>query len=446
MALRRSARVVAVAAGAAASLAIPVTGAFAAGETTHAFMADEAIDALPAGSLRSLLSAHRLEVMSGAGYPDTGYWVENGTVPVRGDELRPSDDFGEESHWERFINAYVDHIRAKDCGDLAAPLGPCAEVIAHMMGSAAHGMGDEVWDWLFEPRVTDHGEDAAKNFFAEGRPAHPLDGNPLDEASSSIEYAMDEVAITEHMRWLLPGTTAPPVNDLVEVYGRRGLTVTPEHIMAGHAVSNAAMSLERAVAPEESPRVQEDMPWSASHFVTEPGGVDFTAEAIAGYYEALWRKLTALEHPAPEVVAIHPEPGARDVPVQWLPARTAPGPATGGGELRIWAALGHAVEPSTVTPETFKLLDAAGAPVTPLAGFPRPGPWGADGGTHSILFYPAADLVPCARYTAVITTGLLDLEGASLEKEQRWTFQTAPASGRCPKPPHPPHPHGKPPK
>jgi hypothetical protein len=429
----------------ALALLVPAPNALAAGETTHAFMAEEAIESLPPGPLRSLLAAHRLEVMSGAGYPDTGYWVENGTIPVRGDELRHSDDFGEESHWERFINAYVEHIRAKDCGDLGSPTGPCSQVIAHLMGSAAHGMGDEVWDWLFEPRVTDHGEDAGKNFFAEGRPAHPADGNPLDEASSSIEYAMDEVAITEHMRWLLPGTTAPPVDDLVAVYARRGLTVTPEHILAGHAVSNAAMSLERAVAPQESPRVQEDMPWSSSHFVTAPGGVEFTGEAIAGYYEALWRKLTEAEHPAPRVVALYPEPGAKDVPSQWLPARTAPGPATGGGDQRIWAALGNAVEPASVTAETFKVLGPDGTAVTPLPGFPRPGPWGSDGGTHSILFYPAADLVPCARYTAVLTTGLRDLDGAALERERRWTFQTAAADGeRCPKPPHPPHPHGKP--
>src|SRR6185503_6501834 len=150
--------------------------AFAAGETTHAWMADEAIDSLPAGPLQSLLSTHRLEVLSGAGYPDTGYWVENGTVPVRGDELRHSDDFGEESHWERFINAYVEHVRSKDCGDLASATGPCAPPVAHLPGAAAHAMGDEVWDWLFEPPVTHHGGDAGKNFFAEGRPAAPLDG------------------------------------------------------------------------------------------------------------------------------------------------------------------------------------------------------------------------------------------------------------------------------
>jgi len=225
----------------------------------------------------------------------------------------------------------------------------------------------------------------------------------------------------------------------VQVYARRGLNVTPEHILAGHTVADTMMSLERAVAPEEGPRVAEDMPWSASHFDTAPGGVEFSAGAIAGYYEALWRKLTSDSHPAPRVVAIYPAADAADVPVKWLPAKTSPGPATGGGDRRIWAALGNAVEPSTVNASTFKLLDSDGAPVEPLPGFPRPGPWGADGGTHSILFYPAADLEPCKRYTAVITTGVRDLAGTPLASEYRWSFRTTEpepgvkAPGRCKK-------------
>ena len=398
---------------------------FAAGETTHAWMAERAVDYLPEGDLKTLLDPHRLEVMSGAGYPDTGYWVD-GYVPDS-----HSHDFGEESHWEKFINAYVAHVREKDCGpDLADPLGPCAGLVAHLMGSAAHGMGDEVWDWLFEPRITDNGEDAGKNFFAPGRPGAPLDGNPLDDVSSSPEYAMDEVAIWAHNRWVSPATAPPPVADLVEVYERRGLHVTPEHILAGHAASFAAMAAERAVAPEEGPRVQEDMPWSSANFVTAPGGVNFSAAAIAGYYEALWRKLTEPEHPSPEVVAIYPAAGADDVPVQWQPAKTSPGTGSGGGDLRIWAALGHAVDPASVTPETFKLLDSTGTPVAPLPGHPRPGPWGSDGGTHSLLFYPIGDLEPCSEYTAVLTTGLEDLSGAPLASEHRWTFRTAPARPR----------------
>jgi hypothetical protein len=293
------------------------------------------------------------------------------------------------------------------------------------MGAAAHGMGDEVWDWLFEPRVTDHGEDPGKNFFADPNPGAPLDGNPLDDLSSSIEYSMDEVAISEHGRTLPPNITPPPVADLVDVYARRGLNVRPEHILAGHAVSLAAMTAERAVAPEEGPRVAKDMPWSAANFDTAPGGVEFTAGAIKGYYEALWRKLTEGQHAAPRVVASYPADGADTVPTQWQPPRTSPGPATGGGDRRIWAALGNAVEPSTVTPDTFKLLDAAGAAVPPLPGFPTAGPWGSDGGTHSILFYPAGNLSPCAQYTAVITTGLTDLAGAPLDAEKRWSFRTA---------------------
>ena len=358
-------------------LAMPAS-AGAAGETTHAWMAERAIGYVADPQLKALLSAHTLEVQSGAAYPDTGYWVD-GYVP---DSI--SRDFGEESHWEPFVNDYVAHVRAKKrCGALVNPLGLCAGLIAHLMGVAAHGMGDEVWDWLFEPRVTDFGEDAGRNFFAPGNPGAPLDssrlpaGNPLDDVSSSIEYAMDEVAISAHARWLSPNTTPPPVSDLVAVYRRRHGKVKSEHILAGHAVSAAAMALERAVAPEEGPRIQnKDMPRSAATFVTAPGGVDFSARAIAGYYDALWRKLVAPATAIPKVVATYPPDGARGVPVVWQPAKTAPGPATGGGELRVWAALGHAVAPDSLTGETFAVFGPDGAARRSAAGVPPPRPVG----------------------------------------------------------------------
>lgn len=404
--------------------ALPAS-AHGAGETTHAWMAERAIDYVADPELKAVLDAHRLDVQSGSGYPDTGYWVD-GNYP---DSL--SKDYGEESHWEPFINDYVAHIRSKDCGDLAAPFGPCAGLVAHMMGAAAHGMGDEVWDWLFEPRVTDYGEDAGKNFFAPENPGGPLEssgspiGNPLDDLSSSIEYAMDEVAIWYHDRWVSPATAPPPVADLVEVYRLRYGEVQPEHMIAGHGVSSSAMAAERAVAPEEGPRIHDkDMPISSAYFETAPGGVVFSARAIAGYYDALWRKLTAPASAVPKVVAIYPPDGAEEVPTRWHPAKTAPGPETGGGELRIWAALGNAVAPASLTTGSFKLLDASGNAVPPQEGFPRLGPWGSYG-THSMLWYPAADLDPCTRYTAVLTTDLRDLDARPLAAEKRWSFRTA---------------------
>jgi hypothetical protein len=405
-------------------LAMPA-GAWAAGETTHAWMAQRAIRYVANPQLKALLNTHLPELLSGSAYPDTGYWID-GYIP---DSF--SKDFGEESHWEPFINDYIAHIRSKNCGALANPLGRCAGLVAHVMGAAAHGMGDEVWDWLFEPRITDFGEDPSKNFFAPGNPGAPLDssklptGNPLDDVSSSIEYALDEVAIAFHNRLLVPNTAPPPVTDLVAVYKRRYGNVTAAHILGGHAVSVAAMTAERAVAPEEGPRIHDkDMPKSAAAFETAPGGVDFSAHAIAGYYDALWRKLTAPATAFPRVVALFPAAGARNVPVVWQPAKTSPGPATGGADLRIWAAFGNAIEASTLTPATFRLLDPDGASVAPLAGFPRLGPWGPYG-THSMLWYPAGNLEPCTTYTAVLGTGLRDLAGRRLPAEKRWSFTTA---------------------
>lgn len=429
----------ALAALAALALALPA-GSLAAGMTTHAFMAERAIAHVETPELRALLGLHRQHLLSGAAFPDSGY--------------APGTGFGETAHWERFVNAYVERLRAharplaqggRGCA-LADPLGACAPLVAHLMGTAAHGMGDETWDWLFEPRTRDHGEAPANPCFNDHGHTHPehcpvnaaaLDGTPPDELSSSIEYAMDIVAIADHERLLGNSPVPPPLDDVLAAFAAVGeRSGTLERLAAGHAFVTAALSGERAVSPVESRRIREQMPWSSAHFVTEAGGVDWSARAIAGYYEALWRKLKG-ESPAPRVVAEHPRRGARDVPVSWPAATTSPGPHTGGGERRIVAVLSNAVFPESVTPQTFLLLDGDGAPVPPLAGFPRPGPYHASEGTHSIMFYPARDLEPCTRHTAVLTTGIRDWRGTggpenALRHEHRWSFRTeAAGGGRC---------------
>lgn len=406
----------------AAALAAPAA-AQAAGETTHAWMVERAIELLPPGALKTLLETQRVHAIGGSAYPDTGYWVENDPI-VRPDP-RPSDNYGETSHWERFINAYVAHIRNRgDCGDLTSPTGPCAALIAHLMGAAGHGLGDELWDWLFEPAMKDHGEDPGDNFFGPGKPGAPLDGNPLDDASSSSEYSMDVVAVWSHQQLLPPQLPPPPVDDLVQVYTDMGLAVTPEHILSGNTVGLSMISAEHAVAPEEGPRVEQDMPWSASHFVTAPGGVDDLGHAIDGYFEGLWRKLLADRHPDPVVIARYPYPGSSDVPATWLPARTSPGPTGGGSRNRIIFSLSNAIDPASLSPETARIVGPDGEDVAQLDGFPRAGPYGGDAGTHSVLLYPRADLEPCARYRVVIGTGIRDIQGGRLAEPVEWSFRT----------------------
>lgn len=404
------------------AVALQALSGGAAGDTTHALMADRSRGYVRTPALAALLQANRDAFLSGALYPDSGYWTSGAGVP--------GGDYGEVSHWEGFINAYVAHVRAKtECSSVADPQGPCAPMIAHLLGAAAHGMGDEVWDWMFEPLVTDHGE----------RPDHPVaSGDPLGSVPpgsliNSIEYAMDMIAISDHWLWAEIPHSAPPVEDLVAVYHDVGRDdITPEAILAGHALETAILGAERVGAIVDGERVRRQMPWSASHFYSESGGVIDAARAISGYLEGLWRKLTVPPgvHPAPEVVAVHPEHGETGVPWKWFwdgVARTSPGPATGGGDNRVIAVLSNSVDPNSVS-GGLVLLAPDGSAVAPLPGFPKAGPWGPDG-THTLLFYPAVDLEPCAVYTAVATAALKDHAGAGLRHEFTWSFDTRAADG-----------------
>src|SRR3954471_6958499 len=121
---------------------LPSAPAGAAGVSTHAWMAREAIDKVTSPQLKALLNANKQYVRAGAHFPDSGYALSN--------------TYGEEAHWQRFANALTAQIQTHtECTDFTAIHGPCAPLIAFLMGITAHGMGDEVWDWLFEPNVPD---------------------------------------------------------------------------------------------------------------------------------------------------------------------------------------------------------------------------------------------------------------------------------------------------
>jgi hypothetical protein len=395
----------------AIALTLALAGeAGAAGMTTHAWMAEAAGAYVRDDRLQALMQRERDALLSGAAYPDAGYAAGS----------FPGGDFGEVSHWERFVNAHVQTLRRR-CAPV--PAEACPKEVAHLLGAAAHGMGDELWDWLFEPAMHDHGES----------PEHPVAKQPgfaeLFRATpagliNTSEYVMDVVAIRDHGR-LLWGLTPPPADGLLETYaalGRRD--VTRQGLLAGHAIVSLALAAERSSIAADYDRVRTTMPWSTEHMDDASGGVRPAARAIAGYLDSVWRKLHEDAHPRPVVVGVHPEPDEEGVPAVWQPAQTAPGPRGGGAERRILATLSNAIDPATVTPESFRLLDAQGDPVPLLDGWPKPGPYGAGDGTHTFMLYPAGDLAPCSTYTAEVTPALRDHAGAKLARPHRWSFTT----------------------
>lgn len=414
-----------------ALLALAAPGvAHASGVTTHAFMAEAAIPFVGNAQLRTLLEANADAVVTGAHYPDGGYAVSS----------LPGGNYGEVSHWERFVNAYAAQLRARtDCGNLADPAGPCAESIAFLMGIAGHGIGDERWDWLFEPKMADFGESPVhpgyRAMYAAGLPgAAELASLPPGQFINTPEFAMDNIALIEWDRLKRLPITSPPMDDLMGAYERRGNTegVTPVGIRAGQTAIVAAALGERAGVAAEYPRVKLTMPTVSAQYRTGSGGVLDVAQAAAPYYEAVWAKIHG-EHPTPRVTRPHPEPGETGVPISWHPVRSSPGPNGGGSENRILASLSTQLDGSSINARSFRLLGPDGAELEQEAGFPRPGPYGTGDGNHTLMAWPKHDLEPCTTYTAELTTALRDHAGNSLPEPFRWSFTTRSADGAaCP--------------
>lgn len=395
----------------------------AAGIVTHAWMALDAIDQVQDADLHAVLDAHRDQVRAGAEFPDGGYWTRTlGT---------PGGDYGEEAHWQRFVDAAVDRLRADpDCGDLTDPAGPCAASIAQLFGAAGHGMGDEVWDWLFEPNAPAFGEDYLPPEWA------PFVG------SGGIEAQMDQIAIAQHAR---PTGATPEIPDpsvIMDAFAAIGRAdIQADALPVGEQMLEVERGVEAAWAPDHAAAVARAMPWTAAHVTSAGGGVDFAAHAIAGYYEGLWSRLTGTPHRT-RVGAVAPAPGARRVPATGWTGSYGPGSHLGNsaGTTRIAAALSTALpyrplatgDPvaSELPADTFVLRVAAtGLGVPPRPGYPRIVPYGPDAGEHVIAFQPAADLVPCTWYRAEVTDRLRDARGNAVES-RAWEFRTSGCTGR----------------
>ena len=402
----------------ALTLAGPAGSALAAGVTTHAYMDEAAVAYVQDPQLAALLEANNGALLSGGSYPDGGYASSS----------FPGGNYGEDSHWQRFVDAYADEIRARaDCAPLTDPTGPCAPIIAHMLGTAGHGLGDELWDWMFEPAMADHGESPMHPVFRQGAPGFAeLAGVTPFSLINTSEYVMDIIALVDGGRLVKLGGYTPPTDDLLAAYRAIGRDdITAPGIGAGHGLITAAQLGERSGLAEEYARVKLTMPWSSAHMFTAPGGVFFNGRAIAAYYESLWQRLLT-GRPGPlRVGNVNPANGQTGVTTDFQPAQIQAGPAGGGSTKRVLATFSGALDPQSVGPDTFRLYDEAGDRVAPMAGFPRMGPYGPDSGEHTMLFYPAADLEPCSRYTAEATTGISDWYGQHLARPLTWSFETA---------------------
>lgn len=332
---------------------------WAAGMTTHAMMGDMARFKLPPEHpLIGLLQAHRPALLAGAIYPDGGYFT--------GSAFAADRDLAETAHWDTYLNALTGVAHEAGCGEvssdvwdelpllggtvdwLADELGrevaalpvrigeSCGYLVAFLMGMAAHGMGDEVWDALFEPSVYQRGEmqGSSPGYTLDSVPpgADPSVGAALRDAFgdtlfdalatgfeviNGVEYAMDVIAIRDQFAWEdVPALVFPPPSYLVQAYARVGKDYDEFAVQRAAAGGRLIVSAQRLSAAVDYVRVREQMPFAVNNYLTGSGGIQDVAQYIAGYYEHLWDRIVNGPDQAasPFVVGVHPRPGERNLP------------------------------------------------------------------------------------------------------------------------------------
>ncbi|MEN8720333.1 MAG: Ig-like domain-containing protein [Oceanococcaceae bacterium] len=434
----------------------------AAGMSNHALMAEYGRQYLPdAHPLRELMEAHRPALLAGAMYPDGGY--------ATGAAFPADREVAETAHWEYFVDPLIQHLHDDGCmaaeagltslpviGDTpaivaegVAALAPLAEIrqddscgarIAFAFGMAAHGLGDEVWDALFEPQVRARGEHLVSSpaFTLDSFPpgADPSVGTVLrviigDEpfatlasafdplSLNSIEYATEVISIRENDLWLdVPVLVFPPFADLAAAYAGSGREVDANRLAIERAAlaTKALVAAERLGAAAEYDRVRAQMPFASRHYFTGSGGVLHTGRMITGYWLHLWDKLQqgVVAARGPLVVGVHPDPGERGVPIE-------------DGDPDRWVRVFVSSSPDRALlasdPGALVLFDGEGR-IVPATVSGSPSLYEGEG-THGIGLRISGALQPDTEYTAVLTTRTRDVRGRALLEPYVWTFRTA---------------------
>ena len=263
------------------------TPAFAHGIWGHIHVTGWAIENLPAGELRDFFDDP--EVMNaalfGAAFTDSGYW------PQIGEHVDSGRAYSEHTHWEPFIAdfvAWIDEYDPPPWDNLES-----RKRVAFLMGCAAHGLQDEVFDSLFLPQVGIHdGRDQA-------------DADPASDAF---------LAADKHLRFV--PTRYIPMDTLLTLYADLDHPVTAENIEAAVYVMEA-LYVNEEVGPDLAlglfEQYEELLPWTYNHLLdlSIPGSLRAEIIPTLRYLEALWERLHGRYDADDPVISTHPNPPHR---------------------------------------------------------------------------------------------------------------------------------------
>lgn len=353
--------------------------ALACGQSTHVWIGIEAVQHLPAGELRTLLEDptrfdHRV---LGAMFPDGGY------SPI------VKDAYGETAHWPPFQDTYLDWIR--ETWD-PPYTGEAAEHVAFLLGLAAHGMADQIYDGVYLTRGIL--QDGAEGF------------GDVDLASDVAMVGL--VGAQPIVEDVAPYETLDLVFDR---YGqdadigtmKRGVTSL---FIAVTAVGNSAD--DEAIQAER----RAQFPWTNSHLDDPlvPCSPACIQPAVAAYWQTLWDRLhDRFDVDARPVFWTVPADGAWDHPTDALSL-----------DSQVSLAFARSVDLATFAEDQVVVTDAEGAE--------HPVSWRFYYGNRSNVLNvsPEGDWAEGATYTLTVKAGAKAYDGTPLGGPFTMTFHTGP--------------------
>ena len=256
-----------------------IKNAQACGVNSHLWITDSAICQLPFGSrLRAFYSFQRHVDMTrlGSAFPDSGYAIDH--------------EYGEFAHWPPFIQAYIDDFHERyGSQEMAWDQEALAEV-AFIMGVAAHGYEDELFDSQFLRWVEQE-----------------------DQANQDIiDPALDFLLIYEGHTELLPPLDFP-AQGVSSALQRAGVEVSVEELETGVArVHQFALRLSqspstlRALVERDAPLI----PWATEYYLNHriSGSLAHEPQRVAAMLEGVYQRLSG-QSIADEVIS-HIDPAS----------------------------------------------------------------------------------------------------------------------------------------
>jgi hypothetical protein len=266
----------------------------------HVHVTGWAIENLPDGELRDFFAEPEVfnAAVFGAAFTDSGYW------PQIGELAEKSHAYSEHTHWEPFIEDFIQWMKTKD-----PPPWDSLESkmrVAFLMGCASHGLQDEIFDSLFLVQVAEQDQ-----------------GN-----QNKADPASDGFLSEQGLIRFIP-TSYIPYELLLELYSDLEQEITEDTIQTSVKTMTSIYlndGIGQTLAAQLGEEYSDDLPWMKAHFLDPsiPGSLRSEILPTAGYMQAIWDRLHDRFEPNDVVVFRFPEApyrlrsGAPDTVNSWV--------------------------------------------------------------------------------------------------------------------------------